>query len=334
MRVRILGGGWYGCHLAVALLKWGYEVELAEKALSLFAGASGANPARLHLGFHYPRSKVTRALCQEQHAEFMNVYGHFTRTIPTNVYAIAEDDSKVDWGTYCQVLRGEVDFIPLECPSDMGFQHLEGAMLTGERHIVISQVRQHFDYILARHKVLGGACVETDRAFDLVIDCTFAAQDPLGIDRYEACVTGLLKGPTNMAVTIMDGPFPSIYPWDEAENLCSLTSASLTPMAGYKTYDEAQAFLRNVSEDFLIVQCREMIRQMQNYWPECEDRFELFGYKTAVRAMPRSGADSRIVDFVELPKHSGEDTRRLRVRAGKIDAILYAEKLLKEFLKC
>jgi hypothetical protein len=33
------------------------------------------------------------------------------------------------------------------------------------------------------------------------------------------------------AVTIMDGPYPSLYPWDEENGICSLTSAKWTPIA-------------------------------------------------------------------------------------------------------
>jgi hypothetical protein len=42
--------------------------------------------------------------------------------------------------------------------------------------------------------------------------------------------------------------------------------------------------------------------------------------------MPLSGADMRLVDVVRL----GE--RLIRVRAGKIDAVLHAEKLIREML--
>ena len=71
MRIRILGGGWYGCHLALMFQRAGHEIELHEIADQLFSGASGGNPARLHLGPHYPRSKLTRALCQEHHERLL-----------------------------------------------------------------------------------------------------------------------------------------------------------------------------------------------------------------------------------------------------------------------
>jgi hypothetical protein len=43
--------------------------------------------------------------------------------------------------------------------------------------------------------------------------------------------------------------------------------------------------------------------------------------------MPRSGSDARLVDVVRV----GE--RALRIRAGKIDAILHAEQLVREAMQ-
>lgn len=325
MKVRILGGGWYGCHLAVALIGAGHEVELWEIGDRLFAGASGGNPARLHLGFHYPRSRLTRAVCQETHADFMRAYGALTRGIPTNVYAVAADASLVDFGTYCQVLAGEVEFVRLENPADVGLLNVEGAMLTGERHIVIRLARAFFEKRLAGHLRFGMA-PESAGDYEFTIDCTFCARDAVGIDRFEPCVTGILSGPIGQAVTIMDGPFPSIYPWDESQKLLSLTSAKFTPLARCKTYEAAAEVIRCAPAADIERQVRAMREQIAMYWPESRDLFELADVKLTIRALPLSGADARLVDIVEI------DDRTLRVRAGKIDAVMRAEQLIRERL--
>ena len=93
MKIRILGGGWYGCHLALAFTEDGHEVELWEKADQLFSGASGGIPARLHEGFHYPRSAVTRAACQDHKQAFAERYGHLSAGVAVNIYGIAAQDS-------------------------------------------------------------------------------------------------------------------------------------------------------------------------------------------------------------------------------------------------
>lgn len=327
MKILILGGGWYGCHLAAAFKADGHDIELHEAGPRLFSGASGANPARLHLGFHYPRSKLTRAACQEQHGEFMRTYGHLTRAIPVNLYAVADRTSNVDFGNYTQTLRGELEFITVEDPRDFGLQNVEGAVLTGERHIVIREAREYFQALLGDAVRLNSpidATIAERQA--LVIDCTFCALDAQNIDRYEPCVTVVLEGPTDRALTVMDGPFPSVYPWDERDNLLSLTSALHTPLAKVKTYHEAQSVITNTTAVEIRARQQRMLDDISHFWPEAAARFRAVDAMLAIRAMPASGADARLVDIVKI----GPQT--LRVRAGKIVSIFHAENLLRGVL--
>lgn len=326
MRIRIVGGGWYGCHLALALLRDGHAVELHEIADRLFAGASGANPARLHLGFHYPRSRLTRALSQEHYRAFMGRYGDLTRAVPVNIYAVARDESLVDFGTYTQVLRGEVEFVTIERPADFGLCCVEGAVLTGERHIVVELARAYFAEALAgvvRYRTRADEL--DDAAWDATIDCTFCALDSRSIGRYEPCLMLLLAGPTDRAVTIMDGPFPSLYPWHDAKGLSSLTSARFTPFS--KTCESraaAQALLDGLSKADIQKQANKMIASMGVFWPVFLEQYKLADYRLSIRAMPESACDARLVDVIRV------GTRAWRVRAGKIDAILHAERLVRE----
>lgn len=332
MTVRVIGGGWYGCHLSAALIARGYEVELHEAADRLFAGASGGNPARLHRGFHYPRSRLTRAACLDHADAFMELYGKLTRAIPINLYAVAADESMVDFGNYVGSLRGEVPFLAVEEPAIYGLQRVEGAVLTAERHIVIDDAREHFSGLLKGSVILGSSPgLVDDPAFELTVDCTFCALDAEAVDRYEPCLTVLLEGPTDKAVTIMDGPFPSIYPWKETEALSSLTSARFTPLSKTcRTYADARATLAAALEDAagLGVRCVDMLDQIAGFWPAARDLYRIADFRLSVRAMPRSGADARLVDVIRV------GDRALRVRAGKIDAVFRAEALVMEALTC
>jgi hypothetical protein len=67
-----------------------------------------------------------------------------------------------------------------------------------------------------------------------------------------------------------------------------------------------------------------MIGQLGAFWPESRDLYTFADAKLTIRAMPRSGADARLVDVI-TPRE-----RVLRVRAGKIDAVLHAEQIIKE----
>ena len=62
MRIAIIGGGFYGCYLAFKLktkFKSKYKIDIFEKNNDLLKEAAINNQWRLHLGFHYPRSKQT-----------------------------------------------------------------------------------------------------------------------------------------------------------------------------------------------------------------------------------------------------------------------------------
>lgn len=329
MKIRILGAGWYGAHLAVALLRDGHEVEIHEIRDHIFGGSSGKIPARLHVGAHYPRSHQTRAACQRHTAAFMERYGHLTRGVPVNLYAVAEEHSLVDFDQYRATLRGEFEFIEVHDPAEFGLEGVEGAILTPERHILVDASRAHFETLLdglIRFKSVPADF--DDRRFDWTIDCTFCANSAAGVDRYEPCLVLLLQGPADRAVTIMDGPFGSLYPWDPDRSLCSLSSARWTPFSkSLTTYLDAQTLLLDLSRADVEARGREMIAQMRGFYPAIEN-YRVVEQMLSIRAMPLSGADARLVRVDQ----QGE--RLLRVRAGKIDAVLDAEAMVRGIIGC
>lgn len=319
-RIRVLGGGWFGCGLARALITDGHDVELHETAPRLFNGASGNNPARLHTGSHYPRSKATREACQLHHAAFMAQYGHLTRNVRTNLYAIAAEHSLVDFGTYCGILRPEIEFLTIADPSEFGLQNVEGAIQIQERHIVIDEARAYFERELGDAVKLGceRAALVDDPAWDMTIDATFCANSDAGVDRYEPCLILLLKGPTDTAITIMDGPHPGIYVWDESQSLCSLSSARFTPFSKTcNTYARAKAMLDGLKRYDIERQGHLMLNSMEHFFPDVRG-YEVADHRVSIRAMPSSAADTRLASVTRV----GE--RALRVMAGKITSVVEA----------
>ncbi|MHB1086134.1 MAG: FAD-dependent oxidoreductase [Minisyncoccota bacterium] len=329
MKIRILGAGFYGLHSALALLADGHDVEVWDIADHVFAGASGNCPARLHLGAtHYPRSGATQAACRGHQAEFLEHYGFLTRHVRTNIYAIAAQDSLVDFESYCRTLKDQVEFITIYDPAEYGLQNVEGAVLTGERHVVTDMAAAYFTRELGDLIKLSVPAAEVDDPrWDVSIDATFGAMDSAGIDRYEPCLTVMLEGPTDTSVTIMDGPFVGTYVWNESLRLSSLTSAKLTPFSKTcQTYGEARALLNGLSVQDLADRAEDMMGQMAFFWPATRDLYRIVDFKTAIRAMPRSGADSRLVDVRRV------GAKVIKVRAGKIDAIFQAERAVKDII--
>ncbi len=232
-------------------------------------------------------------------------------------------------------MKAEIPCIPVYRPADLGLQNVEGAILTGERHILVDQLRKHFTARLGSAVRFGMPFVASDDGdWDATIDATFCARDSLNVDRYEVCLTVLLRGSVDRAITIMDGPFPSLYPWDEENGLCSLTSAKLTPLHTDSDRERAALVRTKLSESWasnrwnrtqVNIACHDMINQMAEYYPSVWD-FEIHDARIAIRAMPRSNSDARLIDVAQI----GE--RVLRIRAGKLDAVFAAEQQIKEYL--
>lgn len=324
-KIHIVGAGWYGCHIAAELMADGHNVKVYEQRSRAFYGASGANPARLHLGFHYPRSHETRKMCQTNYKKFMGYYGEFTRGIPVNIYAVAKDDSMVDYGNFVQVLKDETQFIEVYDTKEIGLTNVAGAVLTGERHILINKVREYFEELLKDIVSYNSAPPDNISSDDVLIDCTFCALDGSNVDRYEPCITHVYSGPWDKAVTIMDGQFPSIYPHYEPDTV-SLTSAKYTPLSKKcKSYTEAKNIIDSLTMSDISKHAATSSGLMQKFYPEFV-KYSYLDSLLAVRAMPRSGADSRIWK-IDTPCDN-----KYIVRAGKIDAVFDVAEVLKRTL--
>lgn len=326
MKIRIVGGGWYGCYITKSLMDDGHEVRLFERGAALFNGASGANQSRLHLGFHYPRDGKTRTDAVETYREWMNTYPELAREIPCNIYAIAEDKSYIDFGTYTDTMRASgAEFITLE-PGDHDLQNIEGAVLTGERLILANHARRMWERLLAGHYECGvtvehWACPE----WDATIDCTYGANVAYNIDRYEPCVLFLYEGPTDRAVTIMDGPFgASLYPYPD-DGIVSLTSVEHTPLAKCRTWGEAQTTIERLTTADLAKVRAGMVTAISDYVPWFRDVFRHVGHAISTRALPASMADRRTVMLTEQPWG-------VSVLPGKMSGIFRAERAVKAWL--
>lgn len=289
-RVCVVGGGWYGCHAARVLRDAvGLpSVTLYERSAHLFGGASRYNQNRLHLGYHYPRSYDTRYMCKENYAKFMRDYAPCTRAIERNWYAVA-DESVVDKTTYAHILRASG--LPVrERPTEGVFAHCQAAFATDERFVCPNRARRQFEDAFAgdpyTHLVLSHCFGEHERAdWDVVIDCTNNEWSALDTDcvRDEPTLSLLYRRTKHTerlaAWTVMDGPFPSLYPFDADQQLYSLTHVTYTA-AGAELSDEKRALFE---------------RAAARYIPCFRDEFEYAGHFVSKKAKRVSPCASRML---------------------------------------
>lgn len=92
----VIGGGIFGCYAALWLAGRGVRVALLEKETRLFQKASLVNQARLHGGYHYPRSLATAAMSDEHKERFTAEHRAFINFSFEKYYAIEKFGSFTD----------------------------------------------------------------------------------------------------------------------------------------------------------------------------------------------------------------------------------------------
>ncbi len=229
--ILVIGTGWYGCHIALELIQRGYEVCMVDKSNTFFAGSSSKNQNRLHLGYHYPRSPETIHECQEGFRRFKQTYPSLRFPIPNNVYCIAESSktSPLEFANQFQTQPCKVA-IPYET------HNVVHAMFeVAEEYIDNCKACQFFmDRLKSHFRSLPASAFASVSSIlavlpfhpTWILNCTYNQLDPQPFGEYELYCSLVYKLPCTdlFAFTVMDGPFFSIYPYNPAENLYTVTS--------------------------------------------------------------------------------------------------------------
>lgn len=311
MKIAIVGAGWFGCHLAQTL-KVDHKVSVFEKEDHVFSGASGHNQNRLHLGFHYPRSYTTREFSKKGFDDFVKHYDFLCEDISNNLYAIS-DQSIVDYQTYLQIMRAsKLNFIPVR-PEDYGLTNVQGCIKVGEKLILTEKAQQYFTEELKDILLLSTEFTEEDEAsFDITINCSGQMFDPCDSwDMiYEDCLILNYRGDEGLpAVTIMDGPFCTLYP--KGDGLWSL-------------YCVEHSRIKSLYVD--IEKEREKFESLvQVYMPDFNKHFKYEGYETTLRVIINNRSDVR-VPRVECRG------KVVHVLPSKIDHIFYVEEVVRSMI--
>ena len=154
-KICVIGGGWYGCHIAKVLAEANYEVTLYEKEDRLMQGASGYNSFRLHRGPHYPRDRETRMQVNESFRRFKTTYPEFCIDQYKAWYAIGDLDSEGeksltnadDFGRICRECDPKC-FI--EDPSVYDIANVETLINVNEMTISVDQPERLFQRLFLK----------------------------------------------------------------------------------------------------------------------------------------------------------------------------------------
>lgn len=93
--VIVIGGGFYGCCVALLLREYCNRILIVEREADLLLRASLVNQARVHNGYHYPRSYLTALRSYINFPQFVLDFEDCIDSSFEKVYAIARNQSKV-----------------------------------------------------------------------------------------------------------------------------------------------------------------------------------------------------------------------------------------------
>jgi len=257
----VIGGGIFGCYSALYLHRQGFRVILIESEDALFQKASVVNQARLHSGYHYPRSIATARIANEHLERFTKEHSSFINFSFKKYYGIDRSNTLTDsfqFQRFCESLN-----LPCRISSNSGvfnenrleaiFEALEYSFdpyLIGEYYK--SLLKAEGVPVLLEHRVItADSQVDTwlMEVKDLknnnvikitangVVNATYANINAVNqifgmklIDVIheisEICIVNS-KALDNIGMTIMDGPFASIMPFG-LSNMHSLSSVIYT----------------------------------------------------------------------------------------------------------
>ena len=151
----VVGGGFYGTALALYLRQQRKRerVLLIEQADRLFAHASYNNQARVHGGYHYPRSFTTAYRSRVNLPRFLADYGGAVRTDVTAIYAIARRNSMVSarqFQRFAQEIGARLQPLPRAWQGLFDPRWIEAAFLVEEQVFDAAQLAQLAQQALAQ----------------------------------------------------------------------------------------------------------------------------------------------------------------------------------------
>jgi len=265
----IIGGGFYGLYSAWFAGQHGDRVLLLEQESLPFARATYVNQARVHMGYHYPRSISTALKSKSYFDRFIHDFGFCIVNEFEKIYSISSTFSWTDSVQFIKFCR-DADIYCSQVYPDRYFKPdmCDGAFLTKEyaydavilKNYLLDKIKEHssidlqFNVKISAIENDGGNFIiktdESEYASGFVLNATYASVNQihalLGYEpfkiKYELCeiiLCSVSDNFRNLGLTVMDGTFFSIMPFGKTE-YHSLSSVSFTPHQ--TSYNERPTF--------------------------------------------------------------------------------------------
>lgn len=358
----VIGGGFYGAAIAIYLkTQRGFaNVLLIEREHGLLLRASHNNQARVHNGYHYPRSYTTAFRSRVNLPRFVQDYPDAIKRDFTKLYAISRRNSKVtakQFRRFCHEIGAKLEPTSQSQKSLFESRLIEEVFLVEEFAFDASKLakwaRQELNecgveirlntLVKSINKLQNALSVEcegdslTELSCHYVFNCTYSGLNQFAGDfpgtqiklKHEITEMALIQAPPvleDFGVTVMDGPFFSMMPFPN-RGLHTLSHVRYTPHSSWLDLAEINPYQRLASYHH-ETRAERMVRDVERYMPAIADAKyieSLFEVKTVL--VKNEGDDGRPILFerhASLPNCYS-------ILGGKIDNIYDAlEKLSTE----
>lgn len=351
----IIGGGFYGAAIAAYLARQRglSEIILVEREATLLTRASYNNQARIHNGYHYPRSFTTAYRSRVNLPRFVSDWPEAVTRDFTKLYAIARRNSKVtarQFERFCHEIGASIR------PADATLRALFDPQLIEDVFLVEEYVFDACTLARWAEQELRECGIEvrfetrvssvsriSDQRLQVamqtndghvalascryVFNCTYSGLNQIAGDfpgtrtglKHEITEMALMQPPAVLAglgVTVMDGPFFSMMPFP-ARGLHTLSHVRYTPHMHWSDERGIDPY-RKLSDYDRVTRVDRMVRDVGRYLPAVLDaRYvdSLFEVKTVL--VKNEGDDGRPILFETHPALPGYYS----VLGGKIDNI-------------
>lgn len=305
-KIAIIGGGFFGSYLAYNLSKRGYEVFIFEKECQIMQRASLKNQARVHNGYHYPRSILTGLRSRISFPRFINEFPECIEDKFEKLYLISSQLSKINsiqFENYCNSIGANYYSSYAKFSKYINKNLIDNIYSVDEvvfnseklKNNLLNKINKNKIKLYLNTEISGIAKINNqlslkytnndyDYIFDHVFNCTYSNLNqliyslnkdliPLKHELTEIC---LIEAPSifnEIGITIMDGPFFSMMPYPILKSLHTFSHVRYTPHIEWHDDNifNYNNFFSNMLEEYKLSAWKHMINDAKRYIPMLQE---------------------------------------------------------------
>ena len=347
MKIAIIGAGFYGSYLAYKFSNIrNVKVDLFEKNKEILTETAIKNQYRLHIGYHYPRSKETILQTLDGYRNFLKEFKNFVY-FPKDNYYLIHKKSLIKFKEYEKIFKN-LNFKFKNSKLDklskfVDINQIKGCLNTEEGVILLDKLINHFRKTLLKKtnvikntKIINinnirGELSSKKNSFDgydFIINSTY--QNPnLGlkrkkfINKYELTAMVKIKKPfaDQKGITIMDGPFCSIYPQDRKYS--TISSVKYTPVLKFKSFRNIEKKMKSINKKKIIKNIIDHARKYFKLPKNLGKKEIIISYKVKTK---NDKGDLRTSNMII-------ENRQFSILCGKLDAVTVIYKIIKKNMR-